>query len=183
MRRPCVAQPRTRTTEKSVELTHDSQQHHDMVLRVILQSPQRHQTCDPQGAACQTAEGGASTAQKSRLTKWLRDRWHHGVCWFGAVTRVKPVVCFTHAAETQNLFNELGHTEWIAAHLAEMLCSNFAEDQQSDAFHRSRLQCVLHAKSLSSPVECRRENVFFRSCHCQAMHDKVGSHDSVGTYG
>ena len=59
---------------------------------------------------------------------------------------------FEDIPETQNI---LRHAEWIAAHLAEMLCSIFAVDQRSEALHRFPLQCVVGAKTHSMIIWCR----------------------------
>ena len=90
--------------------------------------------------------------------------------------KMKRVVSSTLAAETQSILNALGHAEWIAVHLAEMLCYNFAVDRRLEAIHCVRLLCLVDAKSLYVQLSV------VPICSLPGNADEVRSHDTVGSY-
>ena len=62
--------------------------------------------------------------------------------------RLKRVVGSTFAGETQALADGLGHTEWLACHLAELKHQTFALAERSEYFQEFGIQAITDCKSI-----------------------------------
>ena len=62
--------------------------------------------------------------------------------------RRKRVVGSTFAGETQALMDGLGHTEWIACHLAELRFPSFSLESRSEFIKEFHIQAITDCKSI-----------------------------------
>ena len=150
MSQQALSDPRVKNYKEANNIVRRAKQLHRMVVRIMSILLEDIGLVMHTDDAFQTAHGGASLA--SYLITVRTDQMAEGQMakWRPLVWRshnMKRVVSSTSAAATQSFLNGLGHAEWIAAHLAEMLCSSFAVGQRSEAPHRFRLLCVVDAKS------------------------------------
>ena len=81
---------KVRDGQEANNIIHRAKQRHEMIQRILPNSSKAIRPVMQTNAAFQNAPGGASQAGylvAVEMTVWLRNRWHHGVCWSGAVAR------------------------------------------------------------------------------------------------